>query len=107
MGKTICIAKIDADKVIISNLNEDDVNIDISGDVDFTNVVSILSECIDEDKEFDLEIEEEDSIEEEKQKLIIQALKNIFDEYQECIEDDDEQEDEYVPEAAHDDDLPF
>ena len=71
--------------VIISDLKNDAIEIDLSGDVDFTGLVSILSEFIDISTEIELKIKDEDTIEDEKLKLIVKTLKNIFDKYKMSI----------------------
>jgi len=85
MDKITCNAKIEDNEIIISNLKDNEIKIDISGDVDFTNIVSALSEFIDGSPEIDLTIKDEGTIEDEKFKLIIETLKDIFENYNTSI----------------------
>lgn len=88
MDELICnaILNSDANKIIISNLTSSDFNINISGDVDFTNLVQELTKKIDEEKIISLTIEDEASITDSKYKLIIDTLKNIFNSYNESLQ---------------------
>lgn len=85
MDKITCNARIENGNIIISDLKNDAIEIDLSGDVDFTGLVSILSEFIDISTEIELKIKDEDTIEDEKLKLIVKTLKNIFDKYKMSI----------------------
>jgi hypothetical protein len=88
MDELICnaILNSDANKIIISNLTSSDFDINISGDVDFTNLVQELTKKIDEEKIISLTIEDEASITDSKYKLIIDTLKNIFNSYNESLQ---------------------
>jgi hypothetical protein len=85
MDKIDCIAKIVENKIVIEGLNSTEIKIDISGDIDFTNIVSVLSGYIDKSPQIDLLINDEDSITDEKHKLIIETLKDIFNKYTKSI----------------------
>jgi hypothetical protein len=65
------------------------LDIDTSGDVDFTNLVQELTKKIDEEKIISLTIEDEESITDPKYKLIINTLKNIFNSYNESLQNDE------------------
>lgn len=99
MKKITCNAKVEENEIIISNLKDDEIKIDISGDIDFTNIVSVLSEFIDGSPEIDLIIKDERTVEDEKFKLIIETLKDIFENYNTSIRETVESED--------DDNVPF
>ena len=81
-----CTLQIKDSKVIIENLNNTPVSIDISGDVDFTDIVIIISEFIDKGKQINLTIIDESSIEDEKEKLIVKTLKSLFDKYNNALQ---------------------
>ncbi|MCK9336266.1 MAG: hypothetical protein M0P43_00390 [Arcobacteraceae bacterium] len=85
----------EANKITVSNLagnNLDiDISIDISSDVDFTNLVQELTKKIDEEKTIVLTVEDEENITNSKDKLIIETLKNIFKSYNESLKDIEEE----------------
>ncbi len=72
-------------QAVIANLNETPVSIDIAGDVDFTDIVEILSGCIDKGEQINLTITDESSIVNEKDKLIVKTLKGLFDTYNNAL----------------------
>lgn len=74
-------------KIIVNNLITSVLDIDISGDVDFTILVNELTKKIDEEKTITLIVEDEESIIDPKNKLIIETLKKIFDSYSESLKD--------------------
>lgn len=88
MNELICNAILNSEenKIIINNLTSSDFDINISGDVDFTNLVQELTKKIDEEKIINLTIEDEASITDSKYKLIIATLKNIFNSYNESLQ---------------------
>ncbi len=85
MNKINCTAKIEEETIIIKNLIKDEMIIDLISDVDFTEIVTILSVLIDKSPEIELEIENETEISNEKTKLIISTLKDIFEKYNESV----------------------
>ena len=91
MDEIICNAILNSDenKITISNITSGDLDIDTSGDVDFTNLVQELTKNIDEEKIISLTIEDEESITDPKYKLIINTLKNIFNSYNESLQNDE------------------
>jgi hypothetical protein len=91
MDEIICnvILNSDENKITISNITSGDLDIDTSGDVDFTNLVQELTKKIDEEKIISLTIEDEESITDPKYKLIINTLKNIFNSYNESLQNDE------------------
>ncbi len=74
-------------KITLNGLTDSELNIDISGDVDFTDLVQELTKKIDEEKKIILTIENEASITDPKIKLVIETLKNIFESYNESLKD--------------------
>jgi predicted RNase H-related nuclease YkuK (DUF458 family) len=80
-----CKAKIEDDKILIENLKDSPVTIDISIDVDFTNIITVLSELIEKGSQINLTIENVDSIEDEKEKLIVETLKEVFNKFNEAL----------------------
>ena len=77
-------------KVKITNLQTEDLEIDFSSDVDFTNLVSILTEKIDTLQQININCSEEPT--DEKVKLIIDTIKEIFKKYNESITNNIEEE---------------
>jgi len=73
-------------KIIVSGLADSELDIDISGDVDFTNLVQELTKQIDKEKTIVLTVEDEVSITDSKYKLIIETLKNIVDSYNQSLQ---------------------
>ncbi|MGE4420586.1 MAG: hypothetical protein AB7D38_12270 [Sulfurimonas sp.] len=104
MDELNCSAKLDRDanKIAVSNLADSELEISISGDVDFTNLVQELTKKIDEEKIIVLTVEDEVSIIDPKDKLIIETLKNIFDSYNESLQDIEE-----VSNDNNEDEIPF
>jgi hypothetical protein len=94
MDELICNAILSSsdNKITISNLADGDFDIDISGDIDFTNLVQELTKKIDEEKNIILTIEDEESITDSKGKLIIDTLKDIFISYNESLQNVEEEE---------------
>lgn len=72
-------------KIIVNGLTESALHIDISGDVNFTDLVQELTKKIDEEKIISLTFDDEASITDSKHKLIIETLKKIFDSYNDSI----------------------
>lgn len=72
-------------KITVSGLLDNELNIDISGDVDFTDLVQELTKKIDEEKNIILTIDDEASITDPKNKLILETLKKIFESYKDSI----------------------
>ena len=73
-------------KITVRGLSSE-INIEISGDVDFTDLVQELTEKIDEEKAIVLTVEDEENITDSKDKLIIETLKKIFYSYNESLND--------------------
>lgn len=99
MDELNCSVALDSEenKITINGLTGGALDIDISGDVDFTNLVQELTKKIDEEKIISLTIEDEDKITDPKHKLVIETLKKIFESYNESlkdIEEDSENNDE-------------
>jgi predicted nuclease of predicted toxin-antitoxin system len=92
MDELNCSAKLDrnVNKITVSNLANSELEIDISGDVDFTDLVQELTKKIDEEKIIILTIEDEVSITDSKDKLIIETLKKIFDSYNASLQETNE-----------------
>lgn len=72
-------------KITVSGLLDNELNIDISGDVDFTDLVQELTKKIDVEKNIILTIDDEASITDPKNKLILETLKKIFESYKDSI----------------------
>jgi len=77
-------------RITISELIENDIEIDYSSDIDFTNLVTVLTEKIDEDKKINLFFEEE--INDEKLQLVIDTIKDIIQIYNTNLIDDAQNE---------------
>jgi hypothetical protein len=69
----------ESQKAVIRGLKEDNFEIDISSDIDFTGLVSILTEKIDDLRPIELNCDSEP--EDEKLKLITNTIKEIFESY--------------------------
>jgi len=78
-------------KITISELIENDIEIDYANDIDFTYLVTVLTEKIDEDKKINLSFEDE--INDEKLQLIIDTIKEIIEIYNTNLVDDEVVED--------------
>jgi len=98
MNKINCFAKIENSELIIIGF-DNDIKVNITSDIDFTDIVSILSEHIDGNPEIDLTIDGKD-IDDDKHKLIFEVLKDIFYKYNEKIN-------EIVETESEDDNVPF
>lgn len=88
MNKLNCnvILNNEENKITVSGLLANELNINISGDVDFTDLVQELTKKIDEEKNIILTIDDEASITDPKNKLILETLKKIFESYNDSIE---------------------
>lgn len=96
MSKSINISVNEEDKLIfIADLAEEKITIDYSTDVDFTQLISELTNQIDEG----IEILTNDFMEHEDQKLelILSTISSIIEKYNDSLKSDLEE----------DDDLPF
>jgi hypothetical protein len=86
MDETLnCILVVDEDnkKAIITGLQAEDFEIDFTSDIDFTDLVSILTEQIDTPRLIELNLEVEPT--DEKLKLITDTIKEIFEIYSENL----------------------
>ena len=104
MDELNCSATLDSvdNKITVNDLTDSALEIGISGDVDFTDLVQELTKKIDEEKTIVLTVEDEVSITDPKVKLIIETLKNIFDSYNESLQDIEE-----VSNDNNEDEIPF
>lgn len=93
MDEIICNGSINTDgkKILIDGINSDNIEIDFDGDINFTNLVSILTEKIDDGRKIKFTIEEQTD---EKLMLIAKILKSIFDSYNESLDDVEEETDD-------------
>lgn len=89
----------DISKVNIQGLPDNPLEIDFSGDVDFTELVSALTKLVDDSKR--VVLEKIDSVGDEKLKLIVETISSIFEKYNEAILKTD------VTDESEDEDLPF
>jgi len=90
-------------KITVSNLVGSNLDIDISSDVNFTDLVQELTKKIDEEKTIVLTVEDEENITNSKDKLIIETLKKIFKSYNESLKDIEEE----VTTDNYDSGIPF
>ena len=104
MDKLNCnvILNSEENKITVSNLVGSNLDIDISSDVNFTDLVQELTKKIDEEKTIVLTVEDEENITNSKGKLIIETLKKIFDSYNESLKDN-----EVVGYDSNEDEIPF
>lgn len=89
----------DNSKVNIQGLPDNLLEIDFNGDVDFTELVSALTKLVDDSKK--VVLGKIDYVEDEKLKLIVETISNIFEKYNEAILKTD------VTDESGDEDLPF
>ncbi len=93
MTDITCNAIIEETKIIISELDSTPIEIDISGDVDFTAVVTLLAKKIEDWNRIELTVPDDESIDDEKHKLIVNTLKDIFNNYNEVLLEEDNDDD--------------
>jgi hypothetical protein len=93
------------EKIIIIDGLSQQVSVDYSGDIDFTELVSILTEHIDELSEITLQEPKEST--DHKLNLVLDVLKNIFISYNESISSQMEDTLPPPPMIDNDDKLPF
>jgi len=77
----------EAHQIIISELSEENIEIDYSSDINFTYLVTILTEKIDEDKKINLSLEEETT--DDKLKLVLNTIKEIIELYNDNLIDEE------------------
>ncbi len=104
MNELNCSVTLDSveNKITVNGLRDSALNINTSGDVDFTDLVQELTKKIDEEKTIVLTVENEENITNSKDKLIIDTLKKIFDSYNESLKDN-----EAVGDDSNEDEIPF
>lgn len=93
----------------LSSISNTVISIDYSGDVDFTELVSMLTKSIDNENEISLSIPE---IEDEKLKMVIQTVEDIVDNYNKALNEeiDSDINTQAIEDSSDDeldDDLPF
>jgi len=71
----------DNNEITISGL-KDNIVLNYTDDIDFTELISKLTELIDEDKVIKFSCSEADD---EKEKLILNTINKIFEEYNNCL----------------------
>lgn len=97
------------EKIKISSISNTDIYIDCSGDVDFTELVSMLTKSIDDENEISLSTPD---IDDEKLEMVIQTIEDIIDNYNNALNEevDSELNNQTINESSDDDlddDLPF
>lgn len=104
MDNIQCSVNIDSENKIITlqGLTTDDLIINFTDDVDFTEFVSTLTSLIDNSKKIELASFETDT--DEKLKLIMETISGIIDKYNESISDNNLPIQEN---SFEQDDLPF
>lgn len=108
----------DAKLILVTGISSNPVSIDFSGDVDFTKLVTELTQSIDRKRSL-ISKSDNDTSEESALKLILETIDSIIKEYNDTITslvedieeiDDSEVETEFDSEEVDDDtdeDLPF
>ena len=101
--------KEDDSQIEIIGLAEEKLIIDISGDIDFTPLVSKLASLIDKEEEIDFNNTVESELA-DKSKLVVSTIENIFESYNISIKEEvvlevPINELDYKPQEE--DDLPF
>jgi hypothetical protein len=86
MANLNCVLEINEteSRISIKGLKEESFIIEYSGDVDFTPLVSLLTECMDNDANIDLADVDNKGLN-EKTKLIIETIVSIIKSYNKCI----------------------
>lgn len=105
MTDITCNAKIEQENIIIRGLDSAPIKIDISGDVDFTNVVTLLAKKIEDANRIELTVPDDESIDDEKHKLIVNTLKDIFNNYNDVLIEEDNGDEAFV--STDTDGIPF
>jgi len=75
----------DNNEITITGL-KDNIVLNYADDIDFTELISKLTELIDEDKVINFSCSEADD---EKEKLILNTINQIFEEYNNCLKTED------------------
>ena len=75
----------DNNEITITGL-KDNIVLNYADDIDFTELISKLTELIDEDKVINFSCSEADD---EKEKLILNTINKIFEEYNNCLKTED------------------
>lgn len=110
MSKLECTIKLNEENqnIIVSGINENDIFIDYNGDIDFTELISKLTRCIDTDKEIDYTLP--DTPDDEKLKLIIETIEDILLKYNQALTEETNSSDHPMDEGDEsnaDTNLPF
>jgi len=105
MDKIICNVKINSEEFLlsISGLHSADIKLDYKADIDFTEIVRYLTSKIDNNSFVEFICEENLTDKSEKEKLLIETLKCIFDSFNESATSSDLTSEQQLDEA----DLPF
>ncbi len=102
MTDITCNARIEQTSIIIQELDSTPIEIDISGDVDFTEVVTLLAKKIEDANKIELTVPDDEAIDDDKHKLIVDTLKDIFNNYNEVLLEEDNGDDALVSTDADD-----
>lgn len=104
MDNILCSLNIDDEAKIISlqGVSTNPLTINFSSDVDFTELVSVLTGLIDNSKKIELAIFETTT--DEKLNLILETISGIIEKYNDAISDNQSPIEEV---SSQDDDLPF
>lgn len=98
MDETLnCTLAVDEDnkKATITGLKTEDFEIDFTSDIDFTDLVSILTEQINTPRPIELSLEAEPT--DEKLKLITDIIKEIFEIYNKSLSEATKEEADDIP----------
>lgn len=87
MEELTCNATINPDnnEITITGL-KDNIFLNYTDDIDFTELISKLTELIDEDKVIRFSCSE---VEDKKENLILNTINEIFEEYNNCLKSED------------------
>ncbi|MFH5834259.1 hypothetical protein [Halalkalibaculum sp. DA384] len=95
--------------LIVSGVSEDQLSIDYTDDVDFTELVIALTKCV--DKEVEINCITPDEIQDDKLNIIISTIEDIYEKYNQAIseeiKDEDESSDVIEINEVDKNDLPF
>ncbi len=104
MDNIQCSVNIDPEgkKISLQGLSTDPLSINFSSDVDFTELVSMLTDLIDNSKK--IELASYESTSDEKLNLILETISGIIGKYNAAISDNEPPIEEV---SVQDEDFPF
>lgn len=97
MSKQVNITIDEPNELInLSGLTDNDLSIDYSSDIDFTELVQVLADMIDQEEDINVTCEEVDE-EKDKLKVVVETVESIFNKYNESLSIEPEEDDDNLP----------